>query len=290
MCRFCGLNCAGQTLLRVFPYSRTEVEEHPERERARDAVHDARGDRVVVAEPQRHPAARAPAPCGVEDPDDRAEDRREDQIRREADPLEARARHDRGGRPGEQQERQEEDQVDVVGQVRAEGVAPRNAARAGGRGEVAGVRADRQAGLVAVVDPPAEVVEGRRDDGDGQDVLHRRGEHVLTAHHAGLVGHEAHVDQPHEDDGEEVELLREDRAVERLARRARGVLELLDLRDDQSDHASSMAKRPLTRQFRNRAFGATVSPPERIPATYAGHIVRPNECHDGTYGDVRGRG
>ena len=80
--------------------------------------------------------------------------------------------------------------------------------------------------MVAVVDPPAEVVEARRDDGDREDVLHRRRERVLAAGDAGLVRHEADVDQPHQHDGEEVELLAEDDAVEAQALRRRGVLEV----------------------------------------------------------------
>ena len=64
--------------------------------------------------------------------------------------------------------------------------------------------------LEAAVDPPAEVVEGRRHDGDREDVLHRRRHHVLAAAGAGLVRHEADVDQPHDDDGPVVELLAED--------------------------------------------------------------------------------
>ena len=71
-----GSEDPGQALLRVLAYSRSEVEQDAEREGARDAVHDRRGDRVVEAEAQRHPAAGAPAPGGVEDPDDRAEQAR----------------------------------------------------------------------------------------------------------------------------------------------------------------------------------------------------------------------
>jgi hypothetical protein len=44
------------------------------------------------------------------------------------------------------------------------------------------------------------------------------------------------VDQPHEHDREEVELLAEDRRVERLALGARRVLQVLNLRDDEVDH------------------------------------------------------
>ena len=78
-----------------------------------------------------------------------------------------------------------------------------------------GVAALRPARLEAAVDVPAEVVEGRRDDGDREDVLHRRRHDVLAPRDAGLVGHEADVDQPHEHDGQEVELLGQDLRVER---------------------------------------------------------------------------
>ncbi len=171
----------------------------------------------MEAEAKRQPAAGAPAPGGVQDPDRRAEQHGEEQVGREPDPLEQRAGHDRRGRPGEQQEGKEEDEVDVVRQVRPEGVRPGDAALAGDAGEVRAVGADpRDPGLVAVVDPPAEVVEARRDDGDREDVLHRRRQRVLAARDAGLVGHEADVDQPHDHDREEVEGLAEDQAVEGL--------------------------------------------------------------------------
>ncbi len=231
-----GPEYPGEPILRVLPYSWPEVEEDPQGERARHAVHDRGRDRVMEAEPERHPAAGAPAPGGVEDPDDRAQDRGEHQVGRQAHSLQQRSGHDRGRRPGEQEEGQEEDQVDVVGQVRAERVAPGDAARAGRGGEVGRVRADRQTGLVAVVDPPAEVVEGRRDRGDREDVLHRRRHHVLAASDAGLVGHEAGVDQPHQDDGPEVELLPQDGAVERLGLGACRVLQVRHLCNEDVDH------------------------------------------------------
>src|SRR5918993_803264 len=50
---------------------------------------------------------------------------------------------------------------------------------------------------------------------------------------AGLVRHEARVDQPHQDDRVEVELLREDGAVPRQRLGARG---FLGLREDRSEH------------------------------------------------------
>ena len=73
----------------------------------------------------------------------------------------------------------------------------------------------RAAVLEAAVDVPAEVVEARRDDRDRQDVLHRRRHDVLATGGAGLVRHEAGVDQPHDDDRPEVELLGQHEAVER---------------------------------------------------------------------------
>ena len=75
---------------RVLADARPELEEHAERERAGDAVHDARGDRVVEAELGDEPAAGAPAPGGVEDPDDGAEDDREQEVGREPDALDQR--------------------------------------------------------------------------------------------------------------------------------------------------------------------------------------------------------
>ena len=277
---------ACQALPRVLPYSWPEVEEHAEREGARHAVHDAGRDRVMEPEAQRHPAAGAPAPGGVEDPDDRAEDgTARTRYADSRDALEDRARHDRRGRPREKQEREEEDQVDVVGQVRAEGVAPRDAALAGGGGEVARVRADRQTGLVAVVDPPAEVVERRRHDGDREDVLHRRGHRVLLARDAGLVRHEARVDQPHEYDREEVELLAEDCAVERQALGARRVLQFGDLRNHQCDHASSVAIAAAdTLSSPTGPAGATLSPAGLFPQRMMGTSLEGNECHNATYG------
>ena len=232
MWRLCGLNCRVEPLLRVLAYPRPQMEEHPERERSRDAVDDAGRDRVVEAEAQRQPAARAPAPGRIQDPHDRTEQRRQDQVGRQPHALDERAGHDRRGRPAEQQERQEEDQVDVVREVRAHGVAPWDPGLARDGGEVTAVGADRQTGLVAVVDPPAEVVEGRRHDGDREDVLHRRRHDVLAAGDATLVRHEAGVDQPHQDDGPEVELLAEDRAVARHLLDGRH----LRLREDRCQH------------------------------------------------------
>jgi hypothetical protein len=58
------------------------------------------------------------------------------------------------------------------------------------------------------------------------------------------------VDQPHEDDREEVELLAQDHAVERLALRARGFLQVLDLSEHEIDHLPLHAGRS----------SATVSP------------------------------
>ena len=236
---------ARQALLRESAYPWAEVEEDPQRERARHAVHHPRGDRVMEAVAQGEPAAGAPAPGRVEDPHDGPQQRREHEVGRDARPLDDRAGHDRGGRPREEEERQEEDEVDVVGEVRAEVIAPGDAALADGRGEVRGVRADRQALLVAVVDPPAEVVERRRHHGDREDVLHRRRHHVLAARDPGFVGHEARVDQPHQDDGEEVELLAQDGGVLRQALRRGSLLERLDLGEDERQHPVPSRRPPM---------------------------------------------
>ena len=77
-----------------------------------------------------------------------------------------------------------------------------------------GMALGRTAVLEAAVDVPAEVVEARRDDGDREDVLHRRRHDVLATRDARFVRHEADVDQPHDHDGEEVEDLQQDQAVE----------------------------------------------------------------------------
>src|SRR5262245_31276730 len=94
--------------------------------------------------------------------------------------------------------------------------------------------------LEAAVDVPAEVVEGRRDDGDREDVLHRRRHDVLATRDARLVGHEADVDQPHDHDGPVVEGLRHDQRVE-----VELLLDLLDRgsllgyqRQDRREHPS----------------------------------------------------
>ena len=109
MCVLWGSEGPGSALPVVLADARPEIQEHAERERAGDAVHDERGDRVVEAEPRRQPAARAPAPGGVQDPDGRAEQHGEDRYADSAHALDQRAGHDRAGRPGEEQEREEED-------------------------------------------------------------------------------------------------------------------------------------------------------------------------------------
>ncbi len=219
-----GSEASGAAADVVLPDPWPQVEQDAERECACDAVDDAGRDGVVEPEARGEPAARAPAPGGVEDPHHRAEHHGEQQERGEPDPLDEGARHDRGGRPGEQEEGEEEDEADVILEVRAHALAPRcgEAAEAGEGvgGVVAGLRPPL---LHAAVDVPAEVVERRRHDGDGEDVLHRRRHDVLASGGACLVRHEADVDQPHEDDGPEVELLGQDLRVELL-----GVLERLD--------------------------------------------------------------
>src|SRR3990172_7201658 len=72
----------------------------------------------------------------------------------------------------------------------------------------------RPAFLEAAVDVPADVVEGRCDDGDREDVLHRRRHEVLAPGDTGLIGHEADVNQPHDDDRVEVVDLQQDERVE----------------------------------------------------------------------------
>ena len=135
---------------------------------------------------------------------------REDQVGGEPHALDERAGHDRRGRPGEEEEGEEEDEAEVAREValhvRAQPRAPGcgQPAEAGDR-IGAGVAVLRPAFLEAAVDVPAEVVEGRRDDGDREDVLHRRRHDVLASRDARLVGHEADVDQPHDHDGPEVE-------------------------------------------------------------------------------------
>ena len=200
---------------------RPEVEEHAQSERARDAVDDERGDRVVEAELRDEPAAGAPAPGRVRDPDRRAEQDGQEQVGGEPDALDEGAGHDRAGRPGEEQEGEEEDGADVILEVRPHRRRPGRGRAAeareglGARVAVQRVRPDGgEAGLEAAVDVPAEVVEGRCHDGDREDVLHRRRHDVLASRGARLVGHEAGVDQPHDHDGEEVELLRQDQRVE----------------------------------------------------------------------------
>ena len=87
-----GSELARQPVAGVLPDARSEVEEDPERERAGDAVHDGGGDRVVEAEAQRQPAAGAPAPGGVEDPHDRAEQDGEHEVGGDPRALDDRAR------------------------------------------------------------------------------------------------------------------------------------------------------------------------------------------------------
>ena len=96
-----------------------EVEQNAEGERTGDAVDDERGDRVVEAELRDEPAAGAPAPGRVRDPDRRAEQDGQEQVGGQPDPLDDGAGHDRAGRPREEEERQEEDGADVILEVRA---------------------------------------------------------------------------------------------------------------------------------------------------------------------------
>ncbi len=252
-----------EAVLRVLPDAWPQVEEDTEREDAGDTVHDAGRDRIVEAEADGQPAAGAPAPGGVQDPDERAEDRREDEVRREPHALDERAGHDRARRPGEEEEREEEDAVQVVLEVRAHLVGPRSRLPAEARelhGAVVTVeRVGADPGkplLEAAVDVPAEVVEGRRDDGDRQDVLHRRRHEVLAPGGACLVRHEAGVDQPHHDDGPEVELLEQDVRAQvdlglELFRRWRS---LRKPRRDQREHSTPTSSGSVTRSTMGRRY------------------------------------
>ncbi len=263
-----------QAVAGVAPDPRPDVEEHPERERPRDAVHHARRDRVVEAEAERQPAAGAPAPGGVEDPHDGAEQAGENEVRL----IRARSMiaPDRIEAVVHEKRRNARKKIRLMLFVRfgpdasLHGMPPWHATR----GEVAAVRADRQTGLVAVVDPPPEVVEGRRHDRDREDVLHRRRHHVLAARDAGLVRHEARVDQPHQDDGEEVELLAED----------------LRARTNPSVSSSSYPSSPLSRR---RDAAVPRAPPAssgptggvaRTPRSSANRLSSQDRCRGGLAG------
>src|SRR3990170_1907080 len=140
----------------VLADARPEVEQDAEREGARDAVDDEGRDRVVEAEPGREPAARAPAPGGVHDPDAGAEEDGEKQVGGEPDALDEGARHDRAGRPREEEKGEEEDGADVIAEVRAHLVGPRRrrAAEARKLGIRPGVTLSGTAVLEAAVDVP----------------------------------------------------------------------------------------------------------------------------------------
>ena len=187
------------------------------------------------------------------------------------------AGHDRAGRPREEEEGEEEDEADVVLEVRAHALAPgRREPAEAGEGVGAVVAVLRPPLLHAAVDVPAEVVEGRRHDGDGEDVLHRRRHDVLPSGNTRLVGHEAHVDEPHDHDGPEVELLRQDLRVERLP-----VLERLDLLLDclgEHEHGrdhSAPSSRPLrgfVRKPTKRPPGVPCTEPPRLPPPCGGFL------------------
>ena len=142
-------------------------------------------------------------------------------------------------------------------------------------------------GLVAVVDPPAEVVEGRRHDGDRQDVLHRRRHHVLAPGDAGFVGHEARVDQPHQDDGEEVELLAQDGGVLRQGLRAGRLVERLDLGEDERQHPVPSRQPPMSP--RTPGCAIVLSSGARTGQCGSGPPFRPNSCTSGTYARIGSR-
>ena len=129
-----GSEGSGPPAMSYFPMRGPRFRSTPSVKAPGHAVDDERRDRVVEAVVGRQPAARAPAPGGVHDPDRRAEQHREQQVRGEPDALDQRAGHDRARRPREEQEGEEEDDVDVVGEVRPELVRPRGVSRRRSRG------------------------------------------------------------------------------------------------------------------------------------------------------------
>ena len=138
-------------------------------------------------------------------------------------------------------------------------------------------------GLVAVVDPPAEEVERRRDDRDREDVLHRRRHDVLAAGDAGLVGHEARVDQPHEDDGEEVELLAQDGGVLGQGLRGCRLVERPDLGEDERQHPVPSRQPPMPR---HPGVAIVLSSGARTGQCGSRPPFRANSCTSGTYAAV----
>ena len=191
----------GPTLLVVLAETGTQVQQHPEREGGRHRVHTAPGTPVVETVLRVQPRPITPAPRRGQDPDDRAQDHRQQQVRTQPDPLDHRSGHDRGGGKTEQQKRKPEYPGDVVAQVRAHRFAPGQCRRRR-------LGADRdQTALKGIVDPPAEQEERGSDHRAGEQVLHHRHQHVLLTRHARLVDHEPGVDQPHQHPGPEIRRL-----------------------------------------------------------------------------------
>ena len=186
----------------------SEVEQHPKSEEPGDSVHHTRGGKVVVTEVDYQPTVPAPTPGGTKDPDERTEKHGEHQIRRYTDALNGGARHDRSCGPREQEECRPEDSQDMVADVRTHELAPWVGQCALSAVEsIADIRDEPS--WHAPVGPPTGVVERRGDDRDGHDVLDRRRHDVLTSADSGFVTHEAHMEEPHEDHGDEVVILNE---------------------------------------------------------------------------------
>ncbi|AFP40971.1 hypothetical protein MSMEI_4517 [Mycolicibacterium smegmatis MC2 155] len=177
--------------------TRTEVDQNAEGREARDHVDAARGTHVMEAQLGQHPAGAVPAPRGADYPGHRTDEHCENEESAGADAFEHRAGHDRPGGRGEQRERAPEDAAGRVLDVGPHVVAPRE------RSLGCLVELDEPAGH-RVVEEPADEVEGRDDGGQGQQVLHRGGKHVLRPGCADLVGEEPRVDEEHQRDGHPV--------------------------------------------------------------------------------------
>ena len=160
------------------------------------------------------PAIRVPAPGRRERPAEAAEDDGEDHEAHGLDPFDHGAGHDRGGGSGKEREGAPEDAVDLVFGVGAHvgcRLSPRKGDGVGiaRAGDPVGPFGEREARGETPVDPPAEEIEGRYDEREGEDVLDPRRQRVLGARCPHFIGKEACVDDDHEGDGEVIVRLRE---------------------------------------------------------------------------------
>ena len=192
---FCGGMLRGVPSARNLPMRGPEVDEHGEAGAAGDGMHHAGGVGVVIAEQLHHPAGRMPAPGGVDDPGDGAQHDRDDPERARFHALDDRARDDRGGRPGEQQEaaqntplRRAHRAVSAGVRLVLTGLPPMWAPISSFQGS-AKWRRDEAAGDAGAVhhgriEPPAEQIEADADGRDDHRVLQQRGEVVLASRDA----------------------------------------------------------------------------------------------------------